>query len=135
MLKVIEYIDEIKLFKFEHQEGYIKKRGVTYIWDPSIVDVSLKDLEHGYMNFFIISNNQQNDFKKVVCKLSCVWDGNDIETENDYYNFCVDIHQKRIHDNAENLMREHLDLNMLISKIGSIDIIKSKFYEKDILFV
>ena len=135
MLKVIEYIDKIKLFKFEHQEGYIKKRGVTYIWDPSIVDVPLKDFEHGYMNFFIISNNQQNDFKRVVCKLSCVWDENDIETENDYYNFCVDVHQKRIHDNAENLMREHLDMNMLISKIGSIDIIKSKFYKKDILFV
>ena len=65
MLKIDEYIDGLKLFRMSYQEGSFKSRGVEYLWDPSKIDVVTKEMEHGYMNFFLISNNQQNDYKKV----------------------------------------------------------------------
>tara|TARA_B100001939_G_scaffold336847_1_gene340460 strand:- start:438 stop:857 length:420 start_codon:yes stop_codon:yes gene_type:complete len=139
MLKVDEYIDGLKLFRISNQEGSFKSRGVEYLWDPSKIDVVTKEMEHGYMNFFIISNNQQNDYKKVICKLSCVWDEQNINTENDYYNFCVDLSMNR-YDILEEKgltqdMVDHIDMNMIISKIGFIDIKEQTLENQDIKFV
>ena len=52
-----------------------------------------------------------------------MFDEQNINTENDYYNFCVDLSMNRYDILEENLtqdMVDHIDMNMIISKLDSL---------------